>query len=63
MLSQKEVVRYLNQHSGIQMIDDMAAFFSVTPRTVRNHLRNLQGEYPGCLEVSRGRIKLLRPLP
>ena len=63
MLSQKEVVRYLNQHSGIQTIDDMAAFFSVTPRTVRNHLRNLQGEYPGCLEVSRGRIKLLSPLP
>ena len=63
MLSPKDVVNYLNQHGSVQTIEDMAACFSVTPRTIRNHLRTLQAEYPGCLEVGRGQVKVLKPLP
>ena len=62
MLSPKDVVHYLNQHGSVQTIDDMAAFFSVTPRTIRNHLHTLQDEYPGCLDVGRGQVKVLKPL-
>ena len=36
MLSTKDVIQYLNQHGNVQAIEDMAAFFSVTPRTIRN---------------------------
>ena len=31
MLSTKDVIQYLNQHGNVQAIEDMAAFFSVTP--------------------------------
>lgn len=44
MLSTKDVIQYLNQHGNVQAIEDMAAFFSVTPRTIRNHLRSVQDE-------------------
>lgn len=62
MLSPKDMVRYLNQHGSVQNIDDIAAFFSVTPRTIRNHLHILQDEYPGCLDVGRGQVKVLKTL-
>lgn len=49
MLSTKDVIQYLNQHGNVQAIEDMAAFFSVTPRTIRNHLRSVQAHIlPAC---------------
>ena len=63
MLSTKDVVQYLNQHGSVQPIEDMAAYFSVTPRTIRNHLRTLQEEHPACLQVGRGQVKVLKRLP
>ena len=63
MLSTKDVIQYLNQHGNVQAIEDMAAFFSVTPRTIRNHLRSVQDAYPACLQVGRGQVKLLKQIP
>ena len=63
MLSTKDVIQYLNQHGNVQAIEDMAAFFSVTPRTIRNHLRSVQDAYPVCLQVGRGQVKLLKQIP
>ena len=62
MLSTKDVIQYLNQHGNVQAIEDMAAFFSVTPRTIRNHLRSVQDAYPACLQVGRGQVKLLKQI-
>ena len=61
-LSTKDVIQYLNQHGNVQAIEDMAAFFSVTPRTIRNHLRSVQDAYPACLQVGRGQVKLLKQI-
>ena len=63
MLSTKDVIQYLNQHGNVQAIEDMAAFFSVTPRTIRNHLRSVQDAYPACLQVGHGQVKLLKQIP
>ena len=63
MLSTKDVIQYLNQHGNVQAIEDMAAFFSVTPRTIRNHLRSVQDAYPACLQVGRGQVKRLKQIP
>ena len=63
MLSTKDVIQYLNQHGNVQAIEDMAAFFSVTPRTIRNHLRSVQDAYPACLRVGRGQVKRLKQIP
>lgn len=63
MLSSKDVIHCLNQSGGSTTVEALSTHLQVTPRTIQNHLKKLQGDFPDCFTVQKGSIRLIKPLP
>lgn len=63
MLTKRDIINYLNNsNSKLLTSKSIALHFSVTPRTIRNYIKDIKEEYKDDIEISKNSIKIKKIL-